>query len=213
MVQRMMLILISGRRRRSAAAAKEVQKKTAEYTQEVKVYGISGVQYSLAASKVLQLSEKDAAIIIQKHARRLLSIEIVKNRKIELGLHQRLLMYLERYVVDGCLFSFVKSINDDYLRYERTIKTTIEREETMAMSFVQQVINTRDNDHSSAWERYKTNGLQDGKKKPPPNARILVLATNNTSVLFRFMEDPLNNNCHRGRTRLIKTTYTISQSL
>jgi len=118
--------------------------------------------------------EKDSAIIIQKHARRLLTIEIVKNRKIEMGLHQRLLMYLERYVVDGCLFSFVKSINDDYLRYERTIRTTIEREETMAMSFVQQVINTRDNDHSSAWERYKvsigdnTQHLQD-KNKPPTN--------------------------------------------
>ena len=64
-------------------------------------------------------------------------------------------MYLERYVVDGCLFSFVKSINDDYLRYDRTIITTIEREEKMAKSFVEQVINARDNDHSSAWERYK----------------------------------------------------------
>jgi len=105
--------------------------------------------------------EKDSAIIIQKHARRLLTIEIVKNRKIELGLHQRLLMYLERYVVDGCLFSFVKSINDDYQRYERTIRHTIEREETMAMSFVQQVINTRDNDHSSAWERYKNDSVGD----------------------------------------------------
>ena len=117
--------------------------------------------------------ENDSAIIIQKHARRLLSIEIVKNRKIELCLHQRLLMYLERYVVDGCLFSFVKSINDDYLRYERTIITTIEREEKMAKSFVEQVINARDNDHSSAWERYKntvgdtTQHPEDGKKKPP----------------------------------------------
>jgi len=70
-------------------------------------------------------------------------------------------MYLERYVVDGCLFSFVKSINDDYQRYERTIRHTIEREETMAMSFVQQVINTRDNDHSSAWERYKNDTIGD----------------------------------------------------
>ena len=88
-------------------------------------------------------------------------------------------MYLERYVVDGCLFSFVKSINDDYQRYERIIKHTIEREETMAMSFVQQVINARDNDHSSAWEKYKsdtlgdtTQHLQDGKKKPPLPNRI-----------------------------------------
>ena len=85
-------------------------------------------------------------------------------------------MYLERYVVDGCLFSFVKSINDDYLRYERTIITTIEREEKMAKSFVKEVINTRDNDHSSEWERYKndtiggtTQHLQDNKNKPPIN--------------------------------------------
>jgi len=70
-------------------------------------------------------------------------------------------MYLERYVVDGCLFSFVKSINDDYLRYERTIKHTIEREEKMALSFVEKVVNARDNDHSSAWERYKNDTIGD----------------------------------------------------
>jgi len=70
-------------------------------------------------------------------------------------------MYLERYVVDGCLFSFVKSINDDYLRYERTIKHTIEREEKMAMSFVEKVVNARDSDHSSAWERYKNDTIGD----------------------------------------------------
>ena len=36
-------------------------------------------------------------------------------------------MYTERFAVDGCMFSFLKSINDDYIRYERIIKSTIER--------------------------------------------------------------------------------------
>ena len=48
-------------------------------------------------------------------------------------------MYLERYSTDGDMWSFVKSINDDYIRYERTIKTTIEREEKMAKTFVEKV--------------------------------------------------------------------------
>jgi hypothetical protein len=36
-------------------------------------------------------------------------------------------MYTERFAVDGCMFSFIKSINDDYIRYEQIIKSTIER--------------------------------------------------------------------------------------
>lgn len=48
-------------------------------------------------------------------------------------------MYLERYVVDGCMWSFVKSINDDYLRYERTVAHIIDREEKMAKTFVDKV--------------------------------------------------------------------------
>ena len=51
-------------------------------------------------------------------------------------------MYLERYSTDGDMWSFVKSINDDYIRYERTIKTTIEREEKMAKTFVEKVRHT-----------------------------------------------------------------------
>ena len=115
--------------------------------------------------------EKDSAIIIQKHCRRILTLQEVANRRIEMGLHERLLMYIERYAVDGCMFSFVKSINDDYLRYERTITNTIDREEKMAKSFVEQVIQARDADHSSAWERYKNDEvsqMQPRNRKPAP---------------------------------------------
>ena len=63
-------------------------------------------------------------------------------------------MYIERFVVDGCMFSFIKSINDDYIRYERTITSTIEREEKLAQTFVEKVINARDGDHSTAWQNY-----------------------------------------------------------
>lgn len=87
--------------------------------------------------------ESDAATIIQKHYRRCLSIGVCTNRRIELGLHERLLMYLERYRVDGSFFSFVKSINDDYIRYERTITNTIDREERLAKTFVEKVRNER----------------------------------------------------------------------
>jgi len=170
--QRLYSIYITQLRHRSATTIQSLyrchaSKVKAQLLAEEKKRQLEEEEKALVAS-----IEKDSAIIIQKHARRLLSIEIVKNRKIELGLHQRLLMYLERYVVDGCLFSFVKSINDDYLRYERTIKHTIEREEKMALSFVEKVVNARDNDHSSAWERYKNDTVGDTTQhtnKPPIN--------------------------------------------
>ncbi|KAL7539952.1 hypothetical protein ACHAXR_009742 [Thalassiosira sp. AJA248-18] len=98
--------------------------------------------------------EKDSATTIQKHCRTVLAKAKCANRRIEFGLHRRLLMYLERYVVDGCMWSFVKSINDDYIRYERTISHTIEREEKMAKTFVEKVINARDGGVKHAWENY-----------------------------------------------------------
>ncbi|KAL9189729.1 hypothetical protein ACHAXT_009404 [Thalassiosira profunda] len=120
--------------------------------------------------------KEDSAIVIQKHCRRILDTAKCANRRIELGLHSRLLMYMERYAVDGCLFSFVKSINDDYLRYERTIRHTIEREEKMAKTFVEKVVNARDGDHQRSWESYlslQASGVENAgpkaKKKPPRN--------------------------------------------
>lgn len=83
--------------------------------------------------------ERDSAVVIQKHFRRCLSKSKCANRKVELSLHGRLLMYLERFRLDGCLWSFMKSINDDYVRYERTIQNTIEREEKYAKTFVEKV--------------------------------------------------------------------------
>jgi hypothetical protein len=102
----------------------------------------------------VEILQHHSATIIQKHCRRMLAIAKCEQKQIELGLHLRLLMYIERFVVDGCMFSFIKSINDDYIRYERTITSTIEREEKLAQTFVEKVINARDGDHSTAWQNY-----------------------------------------------------------
>lgn len=74
----------------------------------------------------------EAATKIQAHVRRRISKLIRRNRLVEIGLHARLLLYIERFSVDGDFFSLMKSINDDFIRYERTITSTIEREEKMA---------------------------------------------------------------------------------
>lgn len=102
----------------------------------------------------VEVLQHHSATIIQKHYRRVLAIAKCEHKQIELGLHFRLLMYIERFVVDGCIFSFIKSINDDYIRYERIITSTIEREEKLAQTFVEKVINVRDGDHSTAWQKY-----------------------------------------------------------
>ena len=99
-------------------------------------------------------TERNAATLIQSVYRRHLGKIKCKNRRIEISLHGRLLMYLERFAIDGCMWTFVKSINDDYLRFERTIKNVIHREEKMAKTFVEKVVRARDEDHSSAWNNY-----------------------------------------------------------
>ena len=48
----------------------------------------------------------------------------------------------------------MKSINEDYRRFERTITSVIQREEKMAKTFVEKVVKARDEDHSSAWKNY-----------------------------------------------------------
>lgn len=99
-------------------------------------------------------TKRNAATLIQSVYRRHLGQVKCKNRRIEISLHGRLLMYLERFAIDGCMWTFVKSINDDYLRFERTIKNVIDREEKMAKTFVEKVVKARDEDHSSAWNNY-----------------------------------------------------------
>jgi len=105
--------------------------------------------------------ERNAATLIQSVYRRHLDKIKCKNRRIEMSLHGRLLIYLERYAIDGDMWKFVKSINDDYLRFERTIKNVIQREEKMAKTFVEKVVKARDEDHSSAWNNYHS--LKDGQ--------------------------------------------------
>ena len=124
----------------------------------------------------VEMLQHHSATIIQKHCRRVLAIAKCEIKQIELGLHLRLLMYIERFAVDGCIFSFLKSINDDYIRYERTITSTIEREEKLAQTFVEKVINARDGDHSTAWQNYielavessaeTANEIDDAKRNP-----------------------------------------------
>lgn len=99
-------------------------------------------------------TRSNAATLIQSVYRRRLDQVKCKNRRIEMSLHGRLLMYLERFAIDGCMWTFVKSINDDYLRFERTITNVIDREEKMAKTFVEKVVKARDEEHSSAWNNY-----------------------------------------------------------
>ena len=83
--------------------------------------------------KKQQANQKhEAATKIQAHVRRQIGTMRAANKRVEIGLHQRLLLYIERFSVDGDFFSLMKHINDDYIRFERTITSTIEREEKMA---------------------------------------------------------------------------------
>lgn len=74
----------------------------------------------------------NAATLIQSHVRRRISTMNCANRRIEICMHERILMFIERFTVDGDFFLLIKSLNDDYIKFERTIRSTIEREEKLA---------------------------------------------------------------------------------
>lgn len=120
----------------------------------------------------ISFMERNAATLVQSVYRRHLGKIKCKNRRIEMSLHSRLLMYLERYAIDGCMWTFVKSINGDYLRFERTIKNVIEREEKMAKTFVEKVVKARDEDHSSAWNKFHS--LKEDQQNWPVKSKLAL---------------------------------------
>ena len=92
---------------------------------------------------------------IQRYARGYLAKKVIVQRRIELKLHDRLLRLADKYMTKGDLWAFLKSVDDDYRRYESTIDDILEREDTMATTFVSKVLNKREEENEAAWSRYE----------------------------------------------------------
>ena len=110
---------------------------------------------SAEAERALRSAARErAALSIQRLLRGFLARRRVTERKIELGLHDRLVGLLDRLTIDGDLWTFLKNINADYRRYERLIDLILEREDTMATTFVSKVMKVRREENAGAWNEY-----------------------------------------------------------
>ena len=68
--------------------------------------------------------------------------------------NQRLLRLAHRYLKNGDLWAFVEAVDADYRRYERDADEAKRREDVDAATFVEKVLQQRDQDHVKAWRSF-----------------------------------------------------------
>ena len=138
-----------------------VQWEHAMATKIQQLYRIRMARQRMAEKRAeLLLKRKGATtewgtLTIQRYARGYLAKKMVVQRKIELKLHDRLFRLADRYMAKGDLWAFLKAVDDDYRRYEGTIDDILEREDTMATTFVSKVLDKREAENEAAWSRYE----------------------------------------------------------
>lgn len=104
-------------------------------------------------------------VTIQRIARGYIAKKIIVNRRIELKLHDRISRLADRYIAKGDLWQFLKSVDEDYRRFETTIDDILEREDTMATTFVSKVLDKRESENEKAWQAYEAVTEAHGAKK------------------------------------------------
>jgi hypothetical protein len=95
-----------------------------------------------------------AATCIAAHCRAHLAKRLKSRRNVESEVNQRLLRLAHRYLKDGNLWSFVEAVDADYRRYERDADEAKRREDIDAATFVEKVLQQRDQDHVKAWRSF-----------------------------------------------------------
>ena len=77
------------------------------------------------------------------------------NRKIELGLNERLARVAHRFLESGDLWGFLKAVDDDYRRYEQEKQDEMKREDEMAVTFIKRVLESRQQQHRAGWSAFQ----------------------------------------------------------
>lgn len=102
-----------------------------------------------------QIAARDwAAVMIQSHVRRFQAVNVTVNRKIELGLNERLARVAHRFLESGDLWGFLKAVDDDYRRYEQEKQDEMKREDEMAVTFIKRVLESRQQQHRAGWSAF-----------------------------------------------------------
>ena len=113
----------------------------------------------------LQVEEDylDSTVQIQRLLRGHLGRKKMRARKIEVKLNKRVKRLAYDYIGKGSFWEFLGAVNKDYERYnEQRI-----REEELASTFIQQVLEKREQQQQEAWQSWNTQSLHPKKRVQP----------------------------------------------
>lgn len=79
---------------------------------------------------------------------------IVRSLKVRKNISRRVLLLAEKYLQGGDLWGFLKEIDDEFTRLGKEIAATAQREDELAHTFIQQVLDKRQGDFDGAWDRF-----------------------------------------------------------
>ena len=79
---------------------------------------------------------------------------IIRSLKVRKNISKRVLLLAEKYLQGGDLWGFLKEIDDEFTRLGKEIAATAQREEELAHTFIQQVLDKRQGEFDGAWDRF-----------------------------------------------------------
>ena len=93
--------------------------------------------------------------LLQKVARGYIARKtIVRSLKVRKSISRRVLLLAEKYLQGGDLWGFLKEIDDEFTRLGKEIASTAQREDELAHTFIQQVLDKRQGEFDGAWDRF-----------------------------------------------------------
>ena len=122
-----------------------------------------------------------ASLTIQKYARRYIAKKaIVRSRHIRNNLSPEVLVLAERYMTktNGDLWGFLKEVDMTMKRLSKTIEENQQREDTWADTFVQSVLEKRQEEFDSSWSTFADH--QQKNKQPTLGPEIKTQSMANT---------------------------------
>ena len=89
-----------------------------------------------------------AVISIQRYVRGHQAKRVIVNKRVELGLSDRLQRLAHRYLQNGRPLGFLRNVNADYERYEHEQQAILQREDEMAATFVDKGVRGAEQEHA-----------------------------------------------------------------
>ena len=147
----------------------------------------------------------------------------LKSLKIRNTLSKDLLYLTEKYLKSGDLWGFLSTIDDRIHRLKDTIETNQGIEDTLASTFIRQVLTKRQQDFDGAWDTFSRVVTSHGKPEGniPPKDVLSAISTpkqvpkknNNSSSLHKLKKSKITNNKIAPSATTTTTTTTTTSSI